>query len=511
MDVISQIKRLRRCDTPLVGVRTADPTALIARYMEANKNGPVIRWDSVQGLVGLNDEGKRELAENLPDDSGIPGVEPNAQTQSPVAALVLAAKFGESTMLWACNLHLAISEPLVIQAIANLRDIFRGDHRTLVLVGVDLQLPPELAQDILLIEEPMPSDDELREIIVGIYEGADVKAPKTDGDVMQRAVDALRGLSAFGAEQVAAMAMTPEGIDVQACWDQKQSTIEQVDGMTYDRSRPTFDEIGGLENVKTLGRAIISSQKRPALVVLLDEIEKSFGGLGVGGGPGDSSGTTQDALGVLLRWMEDDQASGIICVGPPGSGKSLFSRALGATGGIPSISIDLGAAKGSLVGESERKVRAIVRTIRGLSAGRQVFVVATCNRLSVLPPELRRRFRLGIVFFDLPSETERAAIWKLNLKRYSIKKQQFPKDTSWTGAEIRNCCELADQLSVSLIAAAEYIVPIAKAMSSEIQTLRQTANGKFLSASTKGTYLMPLAETATPKKVGRKVRTQGDA
>ncbi len=508
MDVVSQLKRLRRCDTPIVGVRTADPTALIGRYMGAGRKEPVVRWDSVRGMVGLSPDGVAALTELVPP-SDIPGVDPAGQTRSPVEALALAAKLPEESMLWCINLHLSISEPMVVQAVGNLRDTFRGSGRTLVLVGVDLRLPPELAQDVLTVDDPLPDDAELGHIVEGIYEAADVDAPDADGDTMQRAVDALRGLSAFAAEQVAAMAMTPQGLDIEACWEQKRATIEQVDGMTYDRARPTFDEIGGLENVKRLGRALINSSKRPALVVLLDEIEKSFGGLGTAGGPGDTSGTTQDSLGVLLRWMEEDRASGIICVGPPGSGKSLFSRALGATGGIPSISIDLGAAKGSLVGESEKKIRAVVRTIRGLSAGRQVFVVATCNRLSVLPPELRRRFRLGIVFFDLPTKEEREAIWDLNRRTYDIpKKQTLPNDDDWTGAEIRNCCELADQLSVSLVEAAGYIVPIAKAMPETVQELRRAANGRFLSASSPGPYRMPAGETAVP--AARRIQTGGE-
>lgn len=510
MDVVSQIKRLRRCDTPIIGVRTADPTALLAQYAEASKNGLIVRWDSVQGMVGVNPEAKQVLIELLPSGD-ILGVDPAVQTRSPVEALALAAKLPESTVLWCVNLHLSISDPLVVQAVANLRDTFKGSRRTLVLAGVDLRLPPELTQDILTIDESLPNDDELAQIVTDIYDGSEgLSSEDLDDDTRQRAVDALRGLSAFGAEQVAAMAVTAEGIDLDAAWEQKRSTIEQVDGVTYDRMRPTFKDIGGLANIKKLGKALIESPKHPALVVLLDEIEKAFGGLGVAGGPGDSSGTTQDALGVLLRWMEEDNASGIICVGPPGSGKSLFSRALGATGGVPSISVDLGAAKGSLVGESERKVRAVVRTIKGLSAGRQVFVVATCNRLSVLPPELRRRFRLGIVFFDLPTKEERKAIWDLNLKKHKIKKQKLPEDNEWTGAEIRNCCELADQLNVGLKEAASYIVPIAKAMSDTIQELRRTASGRFLSASASGTYTMPsVGQAAAP--VRRKVRTKGDA
>ena len=75
--------------------------------------------------------------------------------------------------------------------------------------------------------------------------------------------------------------------------------------------------------------------------------------------------------------------------------------------------------KGSLVGSSERSLRASLRVIRAVSQGR-CYWVATSNKVSILPPELRRRFADSCMFFDLPSEEEKSVIWPLYRRKYGI-------------------------------------------------------------------------------------------
>jgi len=207
-------------------------------------------------------------------------------------------------------------------------------------------------------------------------------------------------------------------------------------------------------------------------------------------GLGDSSGTSQDQLGVLLSAMQDNEWSGLIAVGPPGCAKSMYAKALGNTHQVPTIKLDLGAMKGSLVGQSEQQIRAAVKIIKAV-AGKSAYWVATCNKLDVLPPELRRRFTDGIWFFDLPDDSERARIWNLMAKRYKIRDDQqkeLPRDTDWTGADIRNVCSIAYRLNVTLKEAATYITPVAKSDPASIERLRKVADGSFLSATSPGVY-----------------------
>jgi len=130
--------------------------------------------------------------------------------------------------------------------------------------------------------------------------------------------------------------------------------------------------------------------------------------------------------------------------------------------------------------------------------------LATCNSMNVLPPELRRRFKLGVWFFDLPDLDERRSIWDIYLKRYEITE---PHDAllsrEWTGAEIETCCELAYDLNVSLLAAAEYIVPVMQHSRTIIEGLRESAKDKFLSASKSGTYSVPGSMPAVAASVGK--------
>ncbi|MCK9599053.1 MAG: AAA family ATPase, partial [Sphaerochaeta sp.] len=249
----------------------------------------------------------------------------------------------------------------------------------------------------------------------------------------------------------------------------------------------TMDDIGGFENIKQLSRSIMAGRDAPAAIIRIEEIEKALSGAGAGGTLGDSSGTSQSMLGSILTYMQDENQTGLIAVGPPGSGKSLCSVAIGSAANIPTITLDLGALKGSLVGQTEGNTRKALSTIKAL-AGKNAFWVATCNGMAALPPELRRRFQYGIWFFDLPDSSERAAIWKIWLSKYPDVSTDLPDDSGWTGAEIRTAVQIAYRLNVSPKIAAQWIVPVSKMAAESIEQLRKQATGRFLSASKPGVY-----------------------
>ncbi len=155
--------------------------------------------------------------------------------------------------------------------------------------------------------------------------------------------------------------------------------------------------------------------------------------------------------------------------------------------------------KGSMVGESERRMRTALSVITAVSGGRPFFVM-TCNAISVLPPELRRRFTVGTMFFDLPSREERDIIWNIYTKAYKLPKQKLPDTEGWTGAEIRQCADLADRLGMTLIEAAKFVVPVSVSAAEKIEKLRKDASERYLSASYAGVY-----KYQAPKAGGRRV------
>ncbi|MCA9270964.1 MAG: AAA family ATPase, partial [Planctomycetales bacterium] len=220
---------------------------------------------------------------------------------------------------------------------------------------------------------------------------------------------------------------------------------------------------------------------------------------------------------------------GVMLLSPPGCGKSQFAKALGNEVGRPTVTLDIGGLYGSLVGETERNVRAALRTIDELApcvcfidelekslsgaAGAQgdsgvssrlfgsvltwmndrtsdVYLVGTCNDVSKLPPEFTRAERWDAIFFlDLPGALQRRSIWDLYLELFQLDRgQPLPDDTAFTGAEIRACCRLAALLDVPVLAAAQNVVPVAVTAAESVQRLRTWAGGRCLDADNGGVY-----------------------
>jgi len=231
-------------------------------------------------------------------------------------------------------------------------------------------------------------------------------------------------------------------------------------------------------------------------------------------------------------------------LGVPGTGKSAFAKALGRETDRPTLILDIGALMASLVGQTEQNIRHALRIAdamapcvlfldevekalsgatgngdSGVSARlfgtfltwlndheSDVFVVATCNDISKLPPEFARAERFdGVFFLDLPGAQQKEAIWRLYLEMFGLDGNQArPEDRDWTGAEIRSCCRLSALLDVPLTAAAQNVVPVARTAHEAVEGLRTWASGRCLSADYPGLYTRN--PNTSPVKPGRKVR-----
>lgn len=491
-DFAAAFRAARMVSAPLIAVRTADPASTIRFIAEAVKETrhqpALIAWDVMRGLYALSQESKEDLAQLLGDRE--PG------TVGPADALHLARSLAEDAVLVYANAHRFWNEASVMQGIWNLRDAFKANGRMAVLLASPgATLPAELTQDVLVLDEPLPSTEDLEGIARGTFKDAGLDEPDTS--LLTRTVDALLGLAAFPAEQALAMSLVHGKLDPDELWERKRQMIEQTPGLSVWRGGETFDDLGGLENVKGFLRAVLSGIDAPRIIVFIDEIEKAFAGTGT-----DLSGVKTEMAGTMLTWMQDHEADGPIFIGPPGSAKSATAKATGGTAGVPTIAFDLAAMESSLVGASGERLRAALNTVEAVSQGRALFI-ATCNSITSLPPELRRRFTLGTFFFDLPTEEERDAIWKIYLKKYGVS-GELPNDQGWTGAEIKECCRKAYRLKLSLMEASQYVIPVSRSAAEQIKSLRQTASGKFLSASKPGVYHYEEEAATTTRRLIRR-------
>lgn len=481
--LMETILAAKNVGTPLLSISTADQRATVASIVESiEPDQAKLTWDVMRGLKSLNKSGTTALAKL--------GTSQEVDVaRAPADALALAVKLPPEAMLMVYNAHRHVHEAPVAQAIANLRDVFKQDGRTLVLLAPSIEMPAELRSDVVALDEPLPDDAAIAAILRALYKTGKLEPPSKE--VEARAVDTARGLSSFAAEQVFAMSMSKAGLDLDVAWDRKRAAINQTKGLTIRRGGVKLDDLGGLSNAIEFIKRRAAGPRPFSSVLFLDEIEKMLGSAN-----GDTSGVSRDALGVILRTMEDVGWDGMILVGPPGCAKTAFASAVGATFGVPTMAGDLGAVKGKFVGQSEQGIREMMKVAEGVG-GDRVLVLATCNSLDVLPPELRRRFKTGIWFFDLPTAAERDVIWAIHLRRVFAGLSESdlrdrvgarPDDSDWTGAEIRNCVEKSWELTSSLVDAAAFIVPVARSQSDVISKLRELAHGRFISAAYAGPY-----------------------
>ena len=473
---------VRACFTGLWIQSFEHPDALaeIARLCR-QETWRLATWDIDQGLQ-IPGQGQGESAGN-----------------DPLAAIraISALSSSEGTaLLVLANFHRFLNSAEIVQALA--RQIHEGKvNRTFVVVlSPVVQIPTELEKLFVVLEHDLPGRHQLAEIArdVGTEEG---ELPQ-DGQ-LETVLDAAAGLTRYEAEGAFALSLVRHSrITPDAVWSIKSQQLKKSGLLSLHTGGERFADLGGLDAVKAFCLRAMRRQ-------------------------GDQN---------PLR-----RPRGIMLLSPPGCGKSAFAKALGSETGRPTLCLDVGALMGSLVGQTEANIRQALRIadamapcvlfldevekgLSGVSSSGQtdsgvtarlfgtfltwlndhqtdVFVVATCNDISKLPPEFARAERFdGIFFVDLPTTEQRQAIWDIYIRLFGVEPQQArPKDEQWTGAEIRACCRLAALLDVPLVAAAQNVVPVAVTSAESVERLRNWASGRCLDADKLGIFNSGIGRT----------------
>ena len=173
---VRQFRAARRVSTPILNVRTPDPASSISLITGAvkNDNTPLVLWDTMRGLLGLNDFGKQEISRLMGE------ISPSAVV-FPAEVLAAFYRTAEDTVLFLSNAHRFWNDPAVVQGIWNVRDIYKALGATLVLLTVPgAFLPGELMQDVLTLDEPLPGPQDLERIVFELYHSAELGAPDTE-------------------------------------------------------------------------------------------------------------------------------------------------------------------------------------------------------------------------------------------------------------------------------------------------------------------------------------------
>ena len=246
---------------------------------------------------------------------------------------------------------------------------------------------------------------------------------------------------------------------------------------------------------------------------------------------------------------------GVLLVGVPGCGKSLLAKFIASNWQLPLYRLDFATIQGMYVGQSENRLKdalSLAETVspcilwideieKGLvgasgadSSGvstrmvgqflfwlqeslKFVFVVATANDISKLPPELLRKGRFDELFFvDLPNETERKDILDIYCRKYLKKKfgdellaKLIPYTEGFSGADIESVIkEIAykivssgeEQITMqTLISNFTNVVPLSKTNPEKIEAIRMWGKERAVPASGKFSF------NTDNENIGRKV------
>jgi hypothetical protein len=431
--------------------------------------------------------------------------EPNAADPlAAVRALGAMATDDSPSLLVLVNFHRFLNAAEIVQAVA--RQISHGkNHRSfIVILSPVVQIPTELEKLFVCIEHDLPDRHQIEDIARGV---ATEDGELPDGLDLERVLDAACGLTRYEAEGAFSLSLVRHGrIEPSAIWELKSQALTKSGLLSLYRGSESFSGLGGLESLK----AFCVRALRPRT----------------------GSEKKHKPRGVLL-------------LGVPGTGKSAFCKALGNETGRPTLTLDVGALMGSLVGQTEERTRRALRIVdamqpavlfvdevdkalSGVSGSGQtdsgvsarmfgsllswlndhqsdVFVVCTSNDVTKLPPEFSRAERFDALFFlDLPGKEQKQPIWRMYFDLFDIEAdQRLPKDTNWTGAEIRACCRLAALLDVPLVQAAQNIVPVAVTAAESVQRLREWARNRCLSADHPGLFRGESHRQTSRRRVSR--------
>lgn len=388
-----------------------------------------------------------------------------------------------------------LQEINICRQFRNLLPVLRRQPKSVVILNNKNELPTNLNDIFVVLELPKPTRLEISKEILRLSQ---LFKESIEEEYFDNLVNASLGLSVEKIRQVFCRALLNgnnfNDSTIDFLFKEKQNLINQNGFVEFSQSSITFDEIGGLESIKNW----INLRK-------MNFSEKAVN------------------YGLPL-------AKGLLLVGIQGTGKSLIAKAIATEWSLPLFRLDLGRLFGGIVGESESRVRNMIKTTESLSpcilwideidksfqfinqggdsgttnrvlstlliwlAEKQssVFVVATANNLQVLQLELVRKGRFDEIFFlDLPTYEERKIIFQVQLKAFRPQTYFFydlnllsQKTVNFSGAEIRQVIVDAmylafnkkrDFTSQDILLQIKNTVPLAKLNSQIIAELQNWA------------------------------------
>ncbi len=487
MDAAADLKSLLASRYPLLVVEARDePRFLLLMRGAADAVGaPLWTWSATRGLART-------------------GYQSQYDTVDPNKALGFVQTLTEPGVFVFTDAQGLLADPLVLRRVKEIAQAARRGQ-TLVVTGSGHAVPDELADLALPWVEPAPDVAELEATVHRVL--ADLVAASVPVRIgpadVPRLVDAVRGLSTGEAERLIRRATADDGgldaADVERIRTARAESAAEAGTLEIVDTPASIDDVGGMEHLKHW----LAVRKKAM-----------------------DPGATEFGI---------DPPRGILLTGVPGCGKSMMAKAVARAWEMPLALLDPARLFGSYVGESERRLQQaldqsgamapVVMWIdeieKGFAVGGDsdggvaqrmlgsflrwmqermpgVFLVATSNDVSHLPPEFLRKGRFDEIFFvDLPGPDQRAAIFRSHLERRHRDPAKFDLPAlaaashGFSGAEIeaavvgalyRAFASGADVTTDSVVAELRGTVPLSRSRAEDIARLRAWAADRAVAA-----------------------------
>ncbi len=441
----------------------------------------------------------------LPLD-GYDGLMPDPGTASPLRALDAIATSQESAIFVLKDFHPFLDErhplqdqPVIVRRLRDITSQLKESRKTLVILSPLLHFPPELEKDIIVLDYGLPTLDEMSQSLDRVIRSAREVSNmqlELNPEMREKVLSAAQGLTCTEAENVFAKSLVmTRSLDVDVIISEKKQIIRRSQILEYFEADEDMNYVGGLSLLKEwLAKRSLAFSER-------------------------------------ARQFGLPEPKGLLLLGVQGAGKSLIAKAISSQWRLPLLRLDLGSLFSELVGSSEQNMRTALRLAESVSpcllwldelekglagvasshlsdAGTTarvfggfltwmqektapVFVVATANDISILPPEALRKGRFDEIFFvDLPNRSERREIFSIHIAKRGRDPQKFDLDAlarlseNFSGAEIEQAVISAlydafegghDLTQQDVANALQSTVPLAQTMEAQITHLRNWA------------------------------------
>ena len=482
----NQLEVLIRSRIPLIVIETHEENQAVSMIvaMRPVLQRPIFKWSLTEGFERLDQKMPAQKLFSKPTDALA-----HIKSVTTPGVYILA------------DFHPFMDEPMHVRLLKDIALSADQLGHTVIMISHEMAIPVEIRKLSAKLELSLPDRIELEQIVrteARHWTRDTGKKVQTDSQTLSMLVNHLAGVSRSDAQRLARNAIYDDGAisqsDIPAVTQAKYKLLSEDGNLHFEYDTAKFSDIAGFERLKQW----------------LNEREPFF---------------TQGNLNTGLPTPK-----GVLLLGVQGCGKSLAAKAVAGAWQAPLLRLDFGSLYDKYYGETEKNLRDALKTAevmspcvlwldeieKGLVSGDDdsgpakrilgtlltwmaekkapVFLVATANDITALPPELVRKGRFDEIFFvDLPNDEVRYSIFDIHLKRQKLDPQTFDilrlveSSVGFSGAEIEQAvisayysahAQSTTMTQAFLLDALHKTQPLSVVMDQKIEQLRLWASSR---------------------------------